>query len=224
MCFTRSCMGSKSRTTRRTSCRISLHARGELLALVVGQRPVHLEVHHRLTVAGIATGEHALDASLRIADRADHRVQQPADDEVASQELFVDRVDQERRVVGAGLDHRTDRLVAVTLDRGVEHPHRRGVGALGVGEPERRRHHAEQRVRPRSQEILVAEPPQERLGERLQRLAPLVPGVRGDALPERVSTSWGSPAGDPSGVSVIESTNRHCGRSPTRCEGQRVQP
>ena len=66
---------------------------------------LELEVHHRLAVRGVAPGHHALEAAVLAPRRADHRVQEAAERELARRELLGDRVHQEGRVVGVGLDH-----------------------------------------------------------------------------------------------------------------------
>ncbi len=65
-------------------------------AFRIGQQPVDLEMHHRFAVARVASGHHPLDRAVLVPDRADHRVQEPGHRQVAREELFRDRVDQER--------------------------------------------------------------------------------------------------------------------------------
>ena len=71
-------------------------------------------MHDRLAVRGAARVAHGADAPVAAALGADDRVQQPrrrCSPRASSSPRH--RVDEERQVVGVGLDHRAERLVAV---------------------------------------------------------------------------------------------------------------
>ncbi len=144
-------MGSKSRTTNRTSCRISAHAPLQVRPLGIGQQPVDLEMHHRFAMARVAPRQDPFDLAVLVPHRADHRMQEPGHRETAREELLVDGIDQERRVVGARFDHAAEAGVSVLFLRWVEHPDGPRLDAALVGEPEGGRDDAEEpdRARPR---------------------------------------------------------------------------
>jgi hypothetical protein len=96
------------------------------------QAPVELEVHDRLRRRRPAGMQDAGDAPVRRALGADDRVQDADDAQAAGSELGADGVDEERQVLGVGLEDRTVGLVAVLGERRVERPHRhRGPVARG---------------------------------------------------------------------------------------------
>ena len=151
----------------------------EVVGFLGCELTVELEVHHRLSMARVAPGHHALDSALLVADRADHRVQQTADAEAPGEQLLLHGVDEEGRVVGIGLDDRSDRFVPVGRRIGIEDPNRGRVGAAAVGELERRQNESHETVDPRGRELVGRQPSEEHLRERRDgvtslRLHPLI--------------------------------------------------
>ena len=149
----------------------------EVGAIAFVQTPLELDVDHRLAMRGVAPGEDLGDAAVLGAPGADHRVQQQASVQVASVQLLGDRVDEERRVVGARLDHGAGDEVAVGLQRRHEDADARRVVAAAVDEGERRSHAAEQLRRPERLEVFIGQPAQEHLREHEQGVASI--GRRG---------------------------------------------
>ena len=165
MCCIRSCIGSKSRTTRRTSCRIAPDPPLEIAAVLLVEPAIELEMHHRLAVRRVTARHHPLEAAVLVANRADHRVDQQPHAEVASRELLGDRVHQERRVVGVRLDDRAGHHVSVVVDRRHEDPHGGRMVAPSVDEREGRAHDAEQLLDAARRQVLLAEPAKHHPGE-----------------------------------------------------------
>ncbi len=143
------------------------HARLEIGVHLVGQRPVDLEVHEGLAMLGLSPGHHARETTLLVADRADHRVEQAFDGETPGGELLRDGVDEERRVVGGDLDHRSEAGVAVDLRIGVEDADGGGVEASAVREVEGRGRQRVELVGGDLFEVLIGQPPEEGSGEDL---------------------------------------------------------
>ena len=145
---TRSCIGSKSRTTRRTSCRIARILPSRSTRSCSESRRSSSKCMNDSRWAASRPDMHPLELAVLGAMRADHRVHDQPHAEVARRELLGDRVDQERRVVGVRLDDRARHQVAVAIDRRHEHAHDRGVVAPRIDEREGRSDDAEQLVDP----------------------------------------------------------------------------
>ena len=143
----------------------------EVGAIAFVQASLELDVDHRLAMRRVAPGEDLGDEAVLGAPRADHRVQQQACLQVAGVQLLGDRVDEERRVVGARLDHGAGDEVAVGLQRRHEHADARRVVAAAVDEGERRSHAAEELRRPERLEVFIGQPAQEHLREDQQGVA-----------------------------------------------------
>ena len=144
----------------------------ELGELLVGEPPVQVEVHDRLAVRRAARVAHGPDPPAALALDGHDRVQQPRVVQPARLQHPAHRVDQERQVVGVGLQHRADRLVAVALAGRVERAHRHRVAVARAGELEQGHDLAEQRVRRDAVRAVAAEPPQVRAGEPAHGLRP----------------------------------------------------
>ena len=86
---------------------------GERVERRVVQAAVEVEVHHRLARVRLARMQHAADPPFRVALEPDDRVQHALDADVLRDQLGADGVDQERQVLGVGLEHRAGALVAV---------------------------------------------------------------------------------------------------------------
>ena len=186
MCRTRSCIGSKSRTTRRTSWRIALESRAAgPRASRVGERAIELEVHHRLAVRGIAPGHHALQPpsspravpitgcrSRRTRARAPPAPRSPSRRGTASRRCWSRRSGavggRSRRARASGSIH-----------------HGRGVGAARVREGEQRARDEPRAARSPDCLELVGRPSRRRNafanagGRRAARARRLAAGVRG---------------------------------------------
>ncbi len=105
---------------------------GELLG---AQPAVELEVHDRLArrVARMLDRDDPVRCR-RIAAHADDRMGDADDPQPARRQLGADRVDQERQVVGGGLQHRAGRLVAVLLAARGERAHAGDRATAPVGQ------------------------------------------------------------------------------------------
>ena len=96
--------------------------------------------------ARVARAADGGDAAVAVALDADHRMEQAHDLEPVRLERGRHRVDQERPVVGVGLHHRAERLVAVLGQRRVERAHGDRLVAAGGRELERAEHLGQQVV------------------------------------------------------------------------------
>jgi hypothetical protein len=105
----------------------------EVGQLLGGQAAIELEVHDRLGALRAAGMHDARDATLGAALGAHDRMQEAHDAHAAGLQLGADGVDEERQVLGVGLEHRSGGLVAVLVARRVEraHRHRRAVARGG---------------------------------------------------------------------------------------------
>jgi hypothetical protein len=116
----RSSIAGKSRNDRADVGQRGADRVLELGQLVVAEPAVEVEVHDRLAVHGPARVADPADAAAALALGGDDRVQQARELDPARGELARDRVDEERQIVGVGLQHRADRLVAVLLAVGLK--------------------------------------------------------------------------------------------------------
>ncbi len=106
---------------------------GELALLQVA---ADLDVDDRFPGDRVTYVEHARDPPVRVALGSDHRVDPQPHLEVARGERVRDRLDEERGVLAVGLDDRSDGLVAVVGERGVEGPDGERLRAAAVGQLE----------------------------------------------------------------------------------------
>ena len=103
----------------------------ELGQLAVGQLAREVVVHHRLAVDRVARVRDARDPAVLARD-PDDRVHEPRDVLAALLQRGAHGVDDERPVVGVGLQHRAQRLVALVVEGRVERAHGdRRAAALG---------------------------------------------------------------------------------------------
>ena len=139
-------------------------------------------MHDRLAVAAPRGVAHRPDAAVAGALGGHDRVPEAHDLQAAGLQLAAHRVDQERQVLGVGLDHRAGGLVAVLLLRRVEGAHGDRIAVARAGELEQRQHLGEQVLGGDPVRAAGAQPAQIGAGEAAHHLRPILRDLLVDEL------------------------------------------
>ena len=158
----------------------------QILALVIGEPAVQLEVHDGLAMIGVPGGQDALDPPLRVPDGANHRMKDLSRRQASRRQLLGDGINQERGVIRDRLQDRPQSLIPVRPDLGIEDPDRVVGRAPAVGERERRAHLGQKLIVGDGGQLLGREPAGVGLREGCERVTTVCGHAVLDALDERL--------------------------------------